>query len=112
MCDSRSQGPSQSSIKVLKIVFFVLTLDHNVEKTLGEAVQYTDRGSFMPIDPNMAQKNRERSYPKAGGFFQNATNNRLSCVQRRFDLISKSLQIALSLIWLCCHMMKLSTILA
>ena len=35
---------------------FVLTLDHNVEKTLGELVQYTDRGSFLPIDPNMAQE--------------------------------------------------------
>jgi len=35
---------------------FVLTLDHNVEKTLGEAVQYTDRGSFLPIDPNMAHR--------------------------------------------------------
>lgn len=35
---------------------FVLTLDHNVEKTLGEAIQYTDRGSFLPIDPNMAHR--------------------------------------------------------
>ena len=35
---------------------FVLTLDHNVEKSLGEAIQYTDRGSFLPIDPNMAHR--------------------------------------------------------
>jgi len=35
---------------------FVLTLDHGVEKTLGESIQYTDRGSFLPIDPNTAHR--------------------------------------------------------
>ena len=47
---------------------FVLTLDHNVEKTLGEAVQYTDRGSFLPIDPNMAQKLVKGLTQKLAGF--------------------------------------------
>jgi flagellar biosynthesis protein FlhA len=35
---------------------FVMTLDHNVEKSLGETIQYTDRGSFLPIDPNTAHR--------------------------------------------------------
>jgi flagellar biosynthesis protein FlhA len=35
---------------------YVMTLDHSVEKSLGEAIQYTDRGSYLPIDPNMAHR--------------------------------------------------------
>jgi len=34
----------------------VMTLDQSVEKTVAEAIQNTEHGSFLPIDPNVAQK--------------------------------------------------------
>ncbi len=47
---------------------FVLTLDHDVEKTLGESIQYTDRGSFLPIDPNTAHRIATSLTHKLEGF--------------------------------------------
>ena len=34
----------------------VITLDQNIEKTVAQAVQQTEQGSFLPIEPNVAQK--------------------------------------------------------
>ena len=47
---------------------FVLTLDHDIEKTLGESIQYTDRGSFLPIDPNTAHRIATSLTHKLEGF--------------------------------------------
>jgi len=34
----------------------VITLDQNIEKTVAQAIQHTEQGSFLPIEPNVAQK--------------------------------------------------------
>jgi len=34
----------------------VIALDHRLEETLAAAVQRTERGSFLSLDPNVAQK--------------------------------------------------------
>jgi len=34
----------------------VLTLAQDVERSVAEAIQHTEQGSFLPIEPNMAQK--------------------------------------------------------
>ena len=34
----------------------VITLDQNIEKTVAQAVQHTERGDFFPIEPSIAQK--------------------------------------------------------
>ena len=34
----------------------VITLDQNIEKTVAQAVQQTEQGSFLPIEPSVAQK--------------------------------------------------------
>lgn len=33
----------------------LITLDHNVEKTISEAIQHTEQGSFLVLEPNVAQ---------------------------------------------------------
>lgn len=33
----------------------VLTLDQSIERAIGEAIQKSDRGSFLPLEPNLAQ---------------------------------------------------------
>lgn len=33
----------------------VITLDQGLERTVAEAIQQTDRGSFLPLEPNLAQ---------------------------------------------------------
>ncbi|MCD6293582.1 MAG: flagellar biosynthesis protein FlhA [Deltaproteobacteria bacterium] len=34
----------------------VITLDQNIEKTVAQAVQHTEQGDFLPIEPGVAQK--------------------------------------------------------
>lgn len=34
----------------------VMTLDQNIETTVAQAVQHTEQGNFLPIDPTVAQK--------------------------------------------------------
>ncbi len=34
----------------------VITLDQNIEKTVAQAVQHTEQGDFLPIEPSVAQK--------------------------------------------------------
>ena len=34
----------------------VITLDQHIEKTVAEAIQHTDQGNFLPIEPNIAQR--------------------------------------------------------
>jgi len=34
----------------------VITLDQNIEKTVAQAVQHTEKGDFFPIEPSIAQK--------------------------------------------------------
>ena len=34
----------------------VITLDQNIEKTVAQAVQHTEQGDFLPIEPNVARE--------------------------------------------------------
>ena len=34
----------------------VITLDQNIEKTVAQAVQHTEQGNFLPIEPNVARE--------------------------------------------------------
>ena len=34
----------------------VMTLDQSVEKTVAQAIQHTEQGNFLPIEPNVARK--------------------------------------------------------
>jgi len=34
----------------------VITLDQNIEKTVAQSIQHTEQGSFLPIEPNVAQQ--------------------------------------------------------